>query len=82
MFQHTQRRVEIGCEQQRDMEQAFERIFIKTHGQWTISAHAYYMPLYVYMFTLHLINLVTLLCHFLKPMCQILYTIVSLILYI
>ena len=32
MFQHTQRRVELGCEQQRDMEQAFEGLFIKTHG--------------------------------------------------
>ena len=33
MFQHTERRVELGCEQQRDMEQAFEGLFIKTHGR-------------------------------------------------
>lgn len=32
MFQHTQRRMELGHEQQRDMEQAFEGLFIKTHG--------------------------------------------------
>lgn len=33
MFQHTERRVELGCEQQRDMEQAFEGLFVKTHGK-------------------------------------------------
>ena len=33
MFQPVHRRVEMGSEQQRDMEQAFERLFVKTHGK-------------------------------------------------
>ena len=33
MFQPVHRRVEMVSEQQRDMEQAFERFFVKTHGK-------------------------------------------------
>ena len=33
MFQPVHRRVEMVSEQQRDMEQAFERLFVKTHGK-------------------------------------------------
>ena len=32
VFQPAQQRAEMVCEQQRDMEEAFEKLFVKTHG--------------------------------------------------
>jgi len=33
MFQPVHRRLEMVSEQQRDMEQAFENLFVKKHGK-------------------------------------------------
>ena len=33
MFQPVDQRIEMASEQQRDMEQAFEKLFVKTHGK-------------------------------------------------
>lgn len=34
LFQPAHRRGEIISEQERDMEQAFEKLFVKTHGKY------------------------------------------------
>ena len=35
VYQPVERRKEVTREKQRDMEQAFERLFVKTHGEFT-----------------------------------------------
>jgi len=44
MFQPVHRRLEMVSEQQRDMEQAFENLFVKKHGVHTHHVLAYMAP--------------------------------------
>ena len=50
MYQPVERRKEVVKEQQRDMEQAFERLFVDTHGTSTLSPCASFLSTYMYMY--------------------------------